>query len=110
MATEPDRASEITHSSDHRFIPSTRCAVEPLVHAPETVQAARVGRVSVVDDPVLERERAHAGGFPRNRRGVRAKDGQGLFVDEFAAGIHPAEVVIDGARPLLLLGEGTPKS
>src|SRR3546814_11437471 len=31
-------------------------AVEPLVHAPEAVEAARVGRVRVVDDAVLEHE------------------------------------------------------
>jgi hypothetical protein len=62
-----------------------RGAVEPLVHPPETVQPARVRRVGVVDDAVLERERTHARRFPRNRRRVRAKDGQGLFVGELAA-------------------------
>src|SRR5262249_50786934 len=35
-------------------------AVEPLVHAPETVQSARVGGIGVVDDTVLQHERAHA--------------------------------------------------
>src|SRR5437762_1960558 len=35
-------------------------AVEPLVHAPEPVQSARIGGIGVVDDAVLERERAHA--------------------------------------------------
>src|SRR5213075_646405 len=35
-------------------------AVEPLVHAPEAVQSARIGGIGVVDDAVLERERAHA--------------------------------------------------
>src|SRR5258708_3194887 len=38
-------------------------AVEPLVHAPEAVQPALVRRVGVVDDAVLDRERAHAGPF-----------------------------------------------
>src|SRR5689334_15419846 len=37
------------------------CAVEPLVHAPEAIQSAREGGVRVVDDAVLEDERAHAG-------------------------------------------------
>src|SRR2546429_4732367 len=36
------------------------CAVEPLVHSPKAVQSTRIGRVSVVDNAVLERERAHA--------------------------------------------------
>src|SRR5207248_6466591 len=35
-------------------------AVEPLVHAPEPVQSARIRGIGVVDDAVLERERAHA--------------------------------------------------
>jgi hypothetical protein len=34
--------------------------VEPLVHPPERVEAARVGGVGVVDDAVGERERTHA--------------------------------------------------
>src|SRR5271170_3244232 len=35
-------------------------AVEPLVHAPEAVQTARIGGIRVVDDAVLEHERAHS--------------------------------------------------
>src|SRR5215831_16096092 len=35
-------------------------AVEPLEHAPEAVQPARVRGIGVVDDAILERERAHA--------------------------------------------------
>src|SRR6266567_1102217 len=35
-------------------------AIEPLVHAPEAVQSARIGRIGVVDNAVLKRERAHA--------------------------------------------------
>jgi hypothetical protein len=41
--------------------------VESLVHAPETVQSARVRRVRVVGDAILERERAHAGSPPGSR-------------------------------------------
>src|SRR5206468_12906367 len=40
-------------------------AVEPLVHAPEAVQSARIGGIGVVDEAVLERERAHARPLPR---------------------------------------------
>src|SRR6266478_4506416 len=43
-----------------RFVAPLGCAVEPLVHAPEAVQSARIGGIGVVDDAVLERERAHA--------------------------------------------------
>src|ERR1700741_4762467 len=48
-----------------RLVPPRWRRVEPLVHAPEAVQAARVRRVRVVDDSVLERERAHARAFAR---------------------------------------------
>ena len=46
-----------------RLVPPFRCAVKPLVHPPERVEAARVGGVGVVDDAVVERERAHARRF-----------------------------------------------
>src|SRR2546421_2501701 len=47
-------------------------AVEPLVRAPEDVQPARVRRGGVVDDAILQRERAHALLFSRVRRPVRS--------------------------------------
>src|ERR671921_1253394 len=47
------------------------CAVEPLVHAPQAVHAARVGGIRVVHDAVLERERAHARPLARVRGHVR---------------------------------------
>src|SRR4051812_19814035 len=47
--------------------------VEPLVHAPEAVQPARVGRVGVIDDAVLAHERAHAGSLPGVRCPIRAR-------------------------------------
>jgi hypothetical protein len=53
MAAEPDAGL---------VAPAWR-AVEPLIHAPEGVQPARVRRVGVVYDAILERERAHAGRF-----------------------------------------------
>ena len=45
---------------DAGLVAPLRRAVEPLVHAPEAIQSARVGKIGVVNDPVLERERAHA--------------------------------------------------
>ena len=38
-----------------RLVPPPRRPVEPLVHAPQAVQAARIDRVRVIDGPVLER-------------------------------------------------------
>src|SRR5262249_23379334 len=35
-------------------------AVKPLVHAPEAVHPPRISRIGVVDDTVLQRERAQA--------------------------------------------------
>src|SRR3981189_3243256 len=35
-------------------------AVEPLVHAPEAVHSARIGRIAVVDNAVLDHEGAQA--------------------------------------------------
>src|SRR5262249_35443633 len=45
---------------DARLVPPLGGAVEPLVHAPEAVQSTRIGGIGVVDDAVLEHERAHA--------------------------------------------------
>src|SRR5206468_6347026 len=45
---------------DARLVAPLGRAVEPLVHAPEAVQSARIGGIGVVDDTVLEHERAHA--------------------------------------------------
>src|SRR5437016_3677199 len=54
------------------------CAVEPLVHAPEAVQSARIGGIRVVDDAVLEHERAHARALARVRGHVGPGHGGGL--------------------------------
>src|SRR5206468_9103593 len=58
---------------DARLVAPPGCAVEPLVQAPETVQSARIGGIGVVDDAVLERERAHARPLTR----VRGRVGSG---------------------------------
>src|SRR5947199_1197782 len=54
------------------FVAPPRRAVEPLVHAPEAVEPARVGGVGVVDDDVLEREPAPARRLTRFGRTDRA--------------------------------------
>src|SRR6266536_6483574 len=60
---------------DARFVAPLGGAVEPLVHAPEAVQSARIGGIGVIDDAVLERERAHARPFAYVRVHVGAAHG-----------------------------------
>src|SRR6476661_1441034 len=50
----------MTAKPECRFVASLGSAVEPLIHSPEPVQSARIGRISMVDDSILEHERAHA--------------------------------------------------
>src|SRR5258708_5468976 len=59
-----------------RLVAPLGCAVEPLVHAPEAVQSARIGGIGVVDDAVLERECAHARPLARERGRVRSAHGR----------------------------------
>src|SRR5881409_2395079 len=61
---------------DARLVAPLGCAVEPLVHAPEAIQSARIGGIGVVDDAVLERERAHARPFARVRGRVGSAHGR----------------------------------
>src|SRR5467141_3911660 len=58
---------------DARLVAPLGGTVEPLVHAPEAVQSARIGGIGVVDDAVLEYERAHARPLAR----VRGRVGSG---------------------------------
>src|SRR5262245_24406512 len=93
---------------DARLVTPLGGAVEPLVHAPETVHSARIGGVGVVDSAVLERERAQARPLAR----VRGLVGPGHGCEggrSLAAGLAPpralAPVVLFDARALLVLGE-----
>src|SRR5437870_12376868 len=61
---------------DARLVAPPGCAVEPLVHAPEAVQSARIGGIGVVDDAVVERERAHARPLARVRLYVGSAHGR----------------------------------
>src|SRR5215207_9183805 len=60
-------------------------AVEPLVHAPEAVQSARIGGIGVVEDAVLEHERAHARSLARVRGRVGSGHGRDLGDGPLAA-------------------------
>jgi hypothetical protein len=89
-----------------RFVPPIRCPIEPLVHSPERVEAARVGGVCVVDDAFGECERTHA----RRLAGVGGDVGAG-HGREIACPLRvgyraeSAVVVVDAAGALLFLGE-----
>src|SRR5260370_27564548 len=100
---------------DIRLVAPLGCAVEPLVHAPEAVHSARIGGIGVVDDAVLEHERADA----RALADVRGHVGSGHGCDHgdrpLAAGFPPPRayrplrlapvVIFDAPLALLLLGE-----
>jgi hypothetical protein len=99
---------------DARLVAPLGCAVEPLVHAPEAVQSARVGGIGVVDDAVLERERAHARPFARVRGHIGSGHGRDLGDWPLAATLRTLAplprrlapvVVFDAPLALLLLGE-----
>src|SRR5690242_20563786 len=102
MATPPEA----------RFVASPWCAVEPLVHAPEAVQSARIGGIGVVDDSVLERERAHP--RPLARIGGQVGSGHGCELGgPLTAGVRlhlqllaaRLVVIFEGPLALLLLGD-----
>src|SRR5438128_3917549 len=88
-------------------------AVEPLVHAPEAVQSARIGGIGVVDDAVLEHERAHARPLARVRGHIGSDHGRELGGIPLTAGfrLHVQReaaalvVVFDGPLALLFLGD-----
>src|SRR5206468_4232771 len=94
-----------------RLVASVGGAIEPLVHAPEAVQSARIGGIGVVDDAVLEHERAHAGPFARVRGHVGSAHGRVLGGISLAPGfpLHVQRaalvVVFDGPLALLLFGD-----
>src|SRR5215475_14907834 len=104
---------------DARLVTSPWRAVEPLVHAPEAVQSARIGGIGVVHNAALEHERAHARPLARvgahvgsahgsERRGPVGCRARGYLGDRpIATGWLPRRagpvVVFVASRALLLL-------
>src|SRR5881296_3663194 len=93
---------------DARLVAPLGGAVEPLEHAPEAVHSARIGGIGVVDDAVLERERAHARPLARVRGHVGSGRGRELGDRSLAAGFPDQRrlapvVVFDDSLALLLL-------
>src|ERR687892_1411533 len=111
----------VTAPPDARLVAPLGGAVEPLGHSPEAVQSARIGGIGVVDDAVLEHERAHARPLARVRGHVGSGHGsersgpvgcraRGYLGDRpLAAAQLPRRlapvVVFDASLALLLLGE-----
>src|SRR5215831_10435021 len=91
------------------LIASFRRTVQPLVHPPQAVHAARISRVRVVHDAVLQRERAHARPLASVRRRVGARRRRDLADDSTVAALLELVlapiVVLEAALALLLLGE-----
>src|SRR5467141_209215 len=93
-----------------RLVAPLGCAVEPLVHAPKAVQSPRIGGIGVVDDAVLERERADARPLAHERGRVGSGRGRELGDRPLVAGFLEQRrlapvVVFDDPLSLLLLGE-----
>src|SRR3970040_794378 len=61
---------------DARLVAPLASAVEPLVHAPEAVQSARIGGIAVVDDAVFDHERTHARPLARESGHVGSDPGR----------------------------------
>src|SRR5262249_46075237 len=100
---------------DALFVAPLGGAVEPLVHAPEAVESARIRGIGVVDDTVLAHERAHARSLARICRHIGSGHGRhlghrsrlplrGIATDQRRAYLTPV-VVFDTSVALLLLGE-----
>jgi len=70
---------------DARLIPPFGRPVEPLVHAPETVQSTCIGGIGVVNDAVLEHKRAHARPLAGVRGNIASSHGCNLGDRSFAA-------------------------
>src|SRR6185503_4573445 len=71
------------------LITSQRRAVEPLIHAPETIEPARERGIRVIDDAVAQRERAHPRTLAQKRRHVGAGGGGNLTDRRLAAQLFP---------------------
>src|SRR5262249_44805703 len=85
--------------------PSWR-TIEPLVHAPQTIESARIGGVGVVDDAALEDKGARARPSAGKRGRVssrRGRDGGNRLAAAVPGALAP--VVVFNARALLRLGE-----
>src|SRR5206468_6864480 len=85
---------------DSRLVAPLGGAVEPLIHAPEAIQSTRIGRIGMVDDAVLDHERAHA--RPLARVGERVGSAHGRHLGDRSL-LPPPGVAPDQRRARLAL-------
>src|SRR5581483_2638738 len=81
--------------------------IEPRIHAPQRIDAARVGGIRVIDDAILERECTHTGPLPDERAHVDARLYRVLMLDRLPGRRHRllALIVVLDALRLLFLGK-----
>src|SRR5262245_5513127 len=94
---------------DTGLVAPSWCAVEPLIHAPQTVQSACVGGIRVVDDAVFEDECAHSRPLPdvgpQVGSGHRCHLARVASVTAWLPRTLAPVVVFNASFTLLLLGE-----
>src|SRR4051812_18788992 len=107
----------MTAPPDSGLVAPLRSPIEPLVHAPDAVESARVRGIRVIDDAVFEHERTQARPLARVRGDIGSSHGRDLGDRPFALlgqcvadalqrpGGLAAIVVFNAALALLLLGE-----
>src|SRR4051794_41054137 len=66
---------------DAVFVAPERRAIQPLVHAPQAIESARVGGIGVIHHAVAQHEGAHAGAIADVSRRIRAAVGCEFFDD-----------------------------
>src|SRR5215203_593955 len=103
----------MTPPPDAGLVPPFGRAIQPLIHAPEAIDSARVSGIRVIESAVLEHERAQAWPFAKVRALIGAghpcEDGGSVVrILRIGGGLKrrfAPEVVFDSFLPLLLLGE-----
>jgi hypothetical protein len=119
MMAKVGAAARHSQSAAPRAVPSTPPqadlvaslgrAVEPLEHAPEAVQSARIGRIGVVNHAIFQQEGAQA--RPLAHLGGRVGAGHGRVLDEDLrdrrrrTDAAAPVIVFTAALALLLFGE-----
>src|SRR5262249_17446213 len=89
------------------LVPPFRRAVKQLIHSPQTVESARVLGISVVNDSVLEGERAHARSLAHVRRRIGSTHGRERGSPFAGAFPWPLALVVvfEASLALLFFGE-----
>src|SRR5262245_17829525 len=99
----------VSSPPDAGLVAPLRRAIEPLIHAPEAVQSPCIGGIRVIDDAVVESERAHARPLTRVRRRIgsrrRCNHGDWIRTSAQLPRAFAPIVVFDRSVALLLRSE-----